>query len=108
MQLEEKMKELTLKVEDLGKQAAGVAVQSPKDLPFLLACGFQDSWTTAGSTITYSYLPSEYPSGGDSFLDATTGIFTARTAGFYTVTYSAQVNASIEIVMSCSCYFYYH
>merc|ERR1719430_2293136 len=62
-----------------------------KEVPYLEVCGYQDEWYKSPSTISYDSILSEYHSGGgEGQLDITTGIFTAGTPGFYTVTYSGR------------------
>ena len=106
--LEEKVGELTKKLEDHKEKVLEFEVASPKDIPYMLVCAHQEHWTTLGATISYDRLTADYNNadrpgegdgrmdvtnvtlagGGDGSMDINTGIFTAVTAGFYTVTYS--------------------
>ena len=84
--LEARNTELTTKLREVDQK-------SPRDLPFILTCAYQDQWSTPSATITYSRLTVDYnnsgrPGGGDGEMDISTGKFTALTAGHYTVTYS--------------------
>merc|ERR1711890_81849 len=71
------------------------AVAQVRDLPYVMACAYQYSWTTGSATITYSSLLSDYnnhdkPNGGDGVMDISTGQFPCLTAGHYTVTFSGR------------------
>lgn len=85
--------ELEEKVGELTKKVAEMEEKSTRDLPYIMACAYQNDWKTPSSTITYDYLSANYnnagrPGGGDGNMDITTGKFTALTPGHYTVTYS--------------------
>ena len=64
-----------------------------RDLPNVMVCAYQTSWTTANSVVTYKKLICDYkPNGGDGNLDIISGVYTSLTAGFYTISVSAQPN----------------
>ena len=111
-QYEKLMCEMTEKLEEQETQLAAVETRllSVRDLPYLMVCVYQDIWTTAGATITYDAILSDYnnsdkPGGGDGKLDIETGTYTAITPGHYTVTFSgvAGVNAGEEILIYLWC-----
>ena len=74
-------------------------------MPYIITCAYQNQWTNHSATITYDRLTADYnnsdrPGGGDGRLDISTGVYTALTAGHYTVTYSgmARVNPGEYVV----------
>ena len=84
--LEARNTELTTKLREVDQK-------SPRDVPYVLTCAYQNVWTTPSATITYDRLTvdfnnSDKPGGGDGRMDISTGVFTALTPGHYTVTYS--------------------
>merc|ERR1712179_578635 len=104
-EIEAKTEELTkentslrTRVEELTKQEEAVTSQlsavqsslstavSPRDLPIIYTCGFQDYWTQSDSTITYDTLTTDFnnadrPGGGDGKLDIVSGQYTAGEGG---------------------------
>ena len=76
--LEARNTELTTKLREVDQK-------SPRDLPFILTCAYQDKWSTPGATITYDRLTVDYnnsgrPGGGDGdmeigYIGWATGIF---------------------------------
>merc|ERR1719264_2423750 len=67
------VKRLEAEVWDLRREV-GEGRSASRDLPYMMACAFQDYWSEAGTTITYDYLLSDYnnanrPGGGDGVLD---------------------------------------
>ena len=104
LELEEKVIDLTKRLEIHAKKIVEVELKSTRDLPYVMICGYRNDWTAPSSTITYERLSADYtnadrPGGGDGNLDITTGTFTALTPGHYTITYSghAYLNAG-EVV----------
>merc|ERR1719187_123683 len=99
--LEEKEAEILMKIEELRNENLALRVRmekheaemtkeltsvSTRDLPYMMLCAYQDSWTTASATVTYDSLVSSYnnhdhPNGGDGKLDLGSGIYTCLTAG---------------------------
>merc|ERR1712059_102681 len=66
-----------------------------KEMPYVLVCAYRESWPHAGATITYDYLIADFnnkdkPGGGNGHMNIQSGVFTAVTHGYYTVTISAQ------------------
>ena len=79
--------EMSTKLKEVGQK-------SLRDLPYAMSCAYRHGpWTTPSATITYERLSADYnnsdrPGGGDGMLDISTGVYTALTAGHYTVTFS--------------------
>ena len=95
-EVEEKVGELTKKLEFHERKVAEVEVKATRDLPYVMMCAYKAVWSTPDSTITYDRLTADYnngnrPGGGDSTMDINTGKFTTLTPGHYTVTYSGRV-----------------
>merc|ERR1711936_207020 len=108
--LEEKDKEWKAEIAKLAKDTVdtrsdvarisadipAVISQSVKEIPVISVCGYQFDWFRSSSTIPYDSTLSEYsncdkPGGGCYTLDLSTGVFTALTAGHYTVTFSGYI-----------------
>ena len=106
--IEDRMVEMKVQMDamTLTTKLLEVDQKSPRDLPFILTCAYQDRWSTPSATITYDRLTVDYnnsgrPGGGDGEMNISTGKFTALTPGHYTVTYSgyAQVYPGEQVVL---------
>ena len=79
--------EMSTKLKEVGQK-------SLRDLPYAMSCAYRHGpWTTPSAIITYERLSADYnnsdrPGGGVGMLDISTGVYTALTAGHYTVTFS--------------------
>ena len=91
-EMEERVAEVTKKLEAHELKVNEMEAKSTKDQPFVMACAYTAFWSTSSSTISFDRLSADYNNadrpGSDGRMDLATGIFTALTAGHYTVTYS--------------------
>lgn len=85
--LEEKISEMEAKFEIKEADMRLAMSKSVRDLPYVSICGYQGVWYDQDATITYSKLISDYKN-DDSYLTPETGVFYARTSGYYTITFS--------------------
>merc|ERR1712059_46331 len=87
-----------LKAEMRAEMKADIPItvsRAVKEMPYVLVCAYRESWPHAGATITYGYLIADFnnkdkPGGGNGHMNIQSGVFTAVTHGYYTVTISAQ------------------
>ena len=54
------MGEKDMEMEDMKSKMKNLEFKSPKDLPFVLNCSYQNHWVTPSATITYDRLTAEY------------------------------------------------
>ena len=104
-EITEMRKESRLQHAALTSQMKYVEQKSLKVQPIVVACAYQNHWTTPSSTITYERLSADFdngecPGGGEGSMDITTGKFTAVTPGHYTVSFSghAFVNPGEDVI----------
>ena len=89
----EMKKEMKSQNAELTTQMKDVEQKSLRTQPIVVACAYQNNWTTPSATITYQRLSADFnnadcPGGGDGRMDITSGKFTAVTPGHYTVSFS--------------------
>ena len=89
----EMKKEMKSQNAELITQMKDVEQKSLRTQPIVVACAYQNNWTTPSATITYQRLSADFnnadcPGGGDGRMDITSGKFTAVTPGHYTVSFS--------------------
>ena len=90
--------EAVLRKELASKEEMGsVVTQGLRDLPYLTLCAFQDTWTSASSTITYDSFLTDFnngdrPGGADGQLDLGTGVFNCLRDGIYRIDFSGWAN----------------
>merc|ERR1712192_60711 len=73
---------------ELNQSISSAVPQAVRDLPYLVTCASQESWTTTGR-MSYDRLLTDWNNGdhvngGHGVLDVSTGVFTAGTPGHYT------------------------
>merc|ERR1719234_2535536 len=79
------------------------ALQTVRDLPYIMMCAFRgskfDTGIIAYDRLTLDYSNCDRPGGGCSAMDIASGTFTAQTGGLYTVTFSGQADLVSDSVL---------
>merc|ERR1719234_1174903 len=79
------------------------ALQTVRDLPYIMMCAFRGSKFDTGiipfDKLTLDYSNCDRPGGGCSAMDIASGTFTAQTGGLYTVTFSGQADLVSDSVL---------
>ena len=92
----ERTEEALETIRDSEQLGATTGEKAVRDLPYIMMCAYQSSWTTAGiiayDELTLDYSNCDRPGGGCGTMDIASGIFTAQTGGLYTVTFSGQAD----------------
>ena len=85
-------KDLKLEMAHQKTQLRAEIAESIRMLPQLSVCSFQQGWGSKNSTITFEKITSEFSNGDHGSLNRKTGIFMAKTTGYYTAVFSADAH----------------